>query len=70
MPTTRHETNIMLKKILIIMGSFYMVGVFGFAIAFGTRNWSEGWDFAEMALEAVGVGISWPFFFVQNILGA
>ncbi len=59
----------MLKKILIIGGSFYLIGVFGFAIAFGTKNWSEGWGIAEMVLEAVGVGISWPYFFIQNILG-
>ena len=59
----------MLKKILVVITSFYLVGVFGFAIAFGTRNWSDGWGIAEMALEAVGVGISWPFVFSQNILG-
>ncbi len=59
----------MLKKILIIGASFYLIGVFGFAIAFGTKNMSEGWGIAEMALEAIGVGISWPYFLFQNVLG-
>lgn len=59
----------MLKKVLIVIGSFYLIGVFGFGVAYGTKNWSEGWGFGEMALEAVGAGISWPYLALHSLTG-
>jgi hypothetical protein len=57
------------KKIGIVIGSFYLIGVFGFALAFGLKNWSEGWGIGEMALDAVGAGIAWPYLALQSLFG-
>ncbi len=50
----------MFKTALLGVVIFYTIGVVGVGGGYLSRNWTDEFDFDEIAGESIRVGLSWP----------
>ena len=59
----------MVKKGLIAVVVFYLLGVFGVAGGYLSSNWDSEWSFGQQLAEAIQTGFTWPKLAIDLIVG-
>ncbi len=57
------------KKGLIVIVVFYLLGVFGVAAGQLSSTWDSEWSFGQQLAEAIQTGLSWPKLAIDLIIG-
>lgn len=59
----------MVKKGLIAVVLFYLLGVLGVAGGYLSSEWDGEWSFGPQLLDALKMGATWPLLVIDVILG-
>ena len=59
----------MVRKGLIVISLFYLLGVCGVAGGYFASRWGGDWSLSTQLFEAIGVGAHWPLLVIELILG-
>ncbi len=59
----------MAKKCLLAVIVFYLLGVFGVAGGYLSREWDGDWSFGDQLLGAIEIGAGWPLLVIKLIGG-
>lgn len=59
----------MVKKSVIAVLLFYLLGVLGVAGGYLSSEWDGEWSFGPQILDALQMGATWPLLVVEVILG-
>ncbi len=59
----------MVKKVLIAVVVFYLLGVFGVAGGQLSSTWDNEWSLGQQLAEAIRIGITWPLLVINLIRG-
>lgn len=60
----------MVKKGLIAVGLFYLLGLFGVAGSYLSDNWDDEWGATAQIMDAIQSGATWPIQVIELIVGA
>lgn len=60
----------MVKKGLITILVFYLLGVFGVAGGHLSNNWESDWGLGQQVAEAIQLGAQWPRLVIDLMTGA
>lgn len=60
----------MVKKGLIVIAVFYLLGVFGVAGGYLSNTWDSEWSLGPQVAEAIQLGATWPMMVINLIVGA
>lgn len=60
----------MVKKGLMTIAVFYLLGVFGVAGGYLSSSWDSEWSLGQQIADAVQMGATWPLLVIQVITGA
>ena len=50
----------MLRKLVIAVSAFYLLGVIGVGGSYLSRNWTDDWTLTDQLTNAVKIGAAWP----------
>ncbi|MEE9195531.1 MAG: hypothetical protein V3U44_06790 [Alphaproteobacteria bacterium] len=59
----------MIKKGLIAVILFYLLGVFGVAGGYLSSQWDGEWSFGAQLFDALEMGATWPLMVIELIVG-
>lgn len=59
----------MVKKGLIAVVVFYLLGVFGVAGGYLSSEWDGEWSMGGQLLDAIMMGVTWPQLVIELIVG-
>ncbi len=59
----------MVKKSLIAVILFYLLGVFGVASGHLASGWDSAWSLGDQLLGAIEIGATWPLLAIKLIVG-
>ena len=59
----------MVKKGLITVVAFYLLGVFGVAGGYLSSTWEDGWGFGVQLAESLKIGATWPQLVIELLVG-
>lgn len=59
----------MVKKSVIAVVLFYLLGVLGVAGGYLSSEWDGEWSFGPQLLDALKMGATWPLLVIDVILG-
>ena len=59
----------MVKKVLIVIVVFYLLGVFGVAAGQLSSTWDNEWSLGQQLSDAAQTGLSWPKLAIDLIVG-
>ena len=59
----------MVKKGLIAIVLFYLLGVFGVAGGYLSSEWDGEWSFGGQLLDAIMIGVTWPQLVLDLVIG-
>ena len=59
----------MVKKSVIAVVLFYLLGVLGVAGGYLSSEWDGEWSFGPQLLDALKMGATWPLLVIEVILG-
>ena len=59
----------MVKKGLIVVLAFYLLGVFGVAGGYLSNAWDSEWGLGGQLWDALRMGATWPLLVVELFLG-
>lgn len=59
----------MVKKSVIAVVLFYLLGVIGVAGGYLSSEWDGEWSFGPQLLDALKMGATWPLLVIDVILG-
>ena len=59
----------MVKKSLIVVAAFYLLGVLGVAGGYLSNTWDDGWSAGLQLVEALKMGAAWPMLVIQLLVG-
>jgi len=59
----------LLKKGLIAVVVFYLLGVFGVAGGYLSSTWDSQWSLGQQLAEALQTGATWPLLVIDLIAG-
>ena len=59
----------MVKKSLIAVILFYLLGVFGVAGGYLSSEWDGDWSFGAQLFDALEMGATWPLLVIELIVG-
>jgi hypothetical protein len=57
------------KKGLIAVVLIYLLGVFGVASGYLSREWDSDWSFGDQLFDALKMGTRWPLLVIEQIVG-
>ena len=60
----------MVKKGLIILVVFYLLGVCGVAGGYLSNTWDAEWGIGQQVADAIMMGVTWPVLVFDLIAGA
>ena len=60
----------MVKKALITILVFYLLGVFGVAAGYLSNSWDSEWGLSQQAADAIQLGVAWPKLVIDLMTGA
>ncbi len=60
----------MVKKSLIAVVLFYLLGVVGVAGGYLSSEWDGDWSFGVQLFDALKMGATWPLLVIDLIVGA
>jgi hypothetical protein len=58
------------KKGLIAVAVFYLLGVLGVAGGYLSNTWEGEWSVGVQLVEALRIGASWPLLVIELVTGA
>ena len=59
----------MVKKGLIAVVVFYLLGVFGVAGGYLSSTWDGEWSFGAQVMDAIATGATWPLLVFELVAG-
>jgi hypothetical protein len=59
----------LVKKGLIVVFVFYLLGVFGVAGGYLSSSWDDQWSFGQQLADALQMGATWPLLVIDLIRG-
>ena len=59
----------MVKKGLIAVVLFYLLGVFGVAGGYLSNEWDSDWSAGTQLFDALKMGATWPLLVIELIVG-
>ena len=59
----------MLKRGLIVVVVFYLLGVFGVASGYFWGGWDAEWNLDDQVFAAIKTGATWPLLVIEQIVG-
>jgi hypothetical protein len=62
--------HLVVKKSLIAVILFYLLGVFGVAAGYLSSEWDGDWSFGVQLFNALEMGATWPLLVIELIVGA
>ncbi len=62
--------HLVVKKGLIAVILFYLLGVFGVAGGYLSSEWDGDWSFDDQLFNALEMGATWPLLVIELIVGA
>ncbi len=62
--------HLVVKKSLIAIALFYLLGVFGVAGGYLSSQWDGDWSFGVQLIDALKMGATWPLLVIELIVGA
>lgn len=60
----------MVKKSLITIVVFYLLGVFGVAGGYLSNSWDSEWGLANQVSDALQMGATWPLIVFELLVGS
>ena len=60
---------LVIKKGLIAVILFYLLGVFGIAGGYLSSQWDGDWSFGDQLFDALEMGAAWPLLVIELIVG-
>jgi hypothetical protein len=60
---------LVVKKSVIAVVLFYLLGVLGVAGGYLSSEWDGEWSFGPQILDALKMGATWPLLVIEVILG-
>ena len=59
----------MVKKSLIALAAFYLLGLLGVAGGYLSSEWDSEWSFGAQVFDALKMGATWPLLVYELLLG-
>jgi len=60
----------LIKKALIAVFVFYLLGVFGVAGGYLSNSWESEWSVGQQVADAIKLGATWPKLVIDLMVGA
>lgn len=66
----RESTFSMTRKLLAGAAAIYFLGVLGVSVGYLSSHWAEDWPLGDQIVESLRVGIFWPAYAAEMLIGA